>query len=124
MATVLAYLGENWYALKDGDVAARVAVWHDALETFDFPTMMLAARQLNATYGKDRVPTINDLAESYAAIRRRQEIEPHRIESGERIVPPVEGFRIAWEAYQKECYRLGKRPNRAKFEKWIGTVVP
>jgi hypothetical protein len=124
-AELLAYLGEGWYTLRDGDVAARVRVWHDAFDTFDFPTMMLAAREV--LRGQGSVPTVHDVAEAYAAVRRRQELarsETHGLPEGGgvRIPSYVEGVRIAWEAYCLEVRSRGRTPDPAKFRAWVTTL--
>ena len=108
--------------LAEGNPKQRIAVWHEAFETFDFPTMMLAAREV-IRHGLN-TPTIAFVAEAYAAIRHRQQMEVPRIETGEWILSPVEGMRRAWEAYVKECGRRGREPNHSIFEKWIGGVAP
>jgi hypothetical protein len=66
-----------------------------------------------------RRPPIAVILDEYARQVKRAEMQRRPNELAAKYPSFAEGIEIAWEAYCGEVRRLGREPDRRKFEKWL-----
>lgn len=87
------------------------------------PAFVSAMEKLALRWSKPTRPLPYDITTAYHAEVEQMELdELYAITEGSSAstYPDFEdGVKIAWEAYQDECARQGKEPNRMYFERWL-----
>lgn len=108
-------------ATTPGWTDEAVEVYVKEAKTYHDPDAFArGCKNLALHWSKPHRPYMFDINVAYQAELRNQEMNRTlSAESQGVVIPPSEGIKIAWEAYQDECRRLGKAPNRAIFEKWL-----
>jgi hypothetical protein len=109
-------------AMTTGWNDETVEIYHAELQSLRDPDVALAAvRSICSTELETFRPSIGKILAEYERIqRRRAEDEAARRPklAARQLVPPAEGYRIAWNAYLGECEAQGRKPNRQLFESW------
>lgn len=90
----------------------------------DEVVLQSAVQQVIRTWAEARRPPISVVLDAYRSeLSARQLSRPALQQPKQRRVPPSEGIKIARDAYEQECKRLGKKPNFAKFDRNINAVA-
>ena len=104
-----------------------VTLYVSEAQNYHDPNAFLeSCKNLAKRWKENRRPFMYDINVAYQEVLRQRQMDM-ALPSGEgsgRIVSFEEGIKIATEAYESECKRLGKEPDRAIFEKWLPTTGP
>lgn len=80
-----------------------------------------ACRRISRSWVEARRPSLALIVQTYHQQLQSDSyktIDASALGSGQQVGFD-RGIEIAWDAYQGECDRLGKQPNRRLFEKWL-----
>jgi hypothetical protein len=97
--------------------ASVVAYVEDFTQLHDFRALTKACEQVSRTWLEGRRPPIAVILDAYNRELSRKSDIPRGIDT--RYPTFEEGIEIAWQAYCAEVRRLGREPDRRKFEKWL-----
>lgn len=117
----LMYLTATTPGPWDRDV---VLAYTEQCERFPDPQAFVEAmKQLALRWTKPSRPLPYDITMAYNARKSERDLdERYALTEGydNTVYPTFEqGVQIAWEAYQDECKRVGKEPDRSYFDKWL-----
>ncbi len=109
-----------------------VAIYLAQLVQLDDRTaLMRACTHILQTHTDLARPSLSKILDRYRyeyTLLRQHQPKPLQLdqEVGSRHLKPMSpaegGYKIAWEAYEQECGRQGKEPNRTLFTGWIGRI--
>ena len=85
----------------------------------DTDAMANAVRHIVRTWSEARRPPISVILDAYRSELAKRQLARTAIGSTGRRISPAEGARLARDAYQRECERLGRKPDVTKFDKFI-----
>ena len=99
--------------------ASVIAYVEDLAQLSDYRLLVKACEFVSRTWTEARRPPIAVILAAYnrEVARVQSESMPRGI--GQRYPTFAEGIEIAWDAYCAEVRRLGREPDRRKFEKWL-----
>lgn len=119
-----------------GYLVAMTTGWTDeAVELYAKELMQLhdpevayaAVRSIITTDSETFRPSVGRIRAEYDVIaRRRAQDEAARrpaLPSSKQLIPPSEGYRIAWDAYKAECIDQGRKPNVELFATWMARAT-
>lgn len=114
-----------------GYLVAMTTGWTDeTVELYTAELMQLqdpeiayaAVRAITTTDSETFRPSMGRIRSEYDAIARRRAADAlarrPALPASKQLVPPAEGYRIAWAAYEAECIEQGRQPNREVFASW------
>ena len=100
------------------DEAVELTI-NECMTLHDPEAFIIGCRNLARTWQDARRPFLYHIRVAYEAELRQQQMDMALPMGNDQIPEFKDGVAIAWEAYQDECKRVGKEPNRSYFEQWL-----
>lgn len=111
--------------LTSGWTDDSIALYAAEIEQLDdYDIGLAAAQQLMRSWKETWRPPLATFLEAYRAEHRRVANSTGVPQLGRRqdIMPVEEGLKVAWDAYNAECVRQGREPNKPMFTGWARKV--
>lgn len=115
----LAGLTSGW---SDDSIALYAA---EIEQLDDYEVGLGAAQQLMRSWKESWRPPLATFLEAYRAEHRRvlNSVGQPQLGGRQNVMPVLEGLKVAWDAYNAECVRQGREPNKPIFNSWARKVA-